>query len=93
MIGSHADIGVLSGGGSAQVHPTEGVALTEGYPALPGWSQVIWDPSSPLQAIRAAAPNAAVAYNDGTNATTAASLAASSSVAASGPAKGWTCPA
>ena len=81
VIGSHADIGVLSGGGSAQVHPTEGVALTEGYPALPGWSQVIWDPSSPLQAIRAAAPNAAVAYNDGTNATTAASLAASSSVA------------
>jgi beta-glucosidase len=81
VIGSHADIGVLSGGGSAQVHPTEGVALNEGYPALPGWSQVIWDPSPPLQAIRAAAPNATVTYNDGTNATTAVSLAAASSVA------------
>ncbi len=81
VIGSHADIGVLSGGGSAQVHPTEGVALNEGYPALPGWAQVIWDPSPPLQWIRTAAPNATVAYNDGTNAVTAASLAASSSVA------------
>ncbi|MBV9268906.1 MAG: glycoside hydrolase family 3 C-terminal domain-containing protein [Acidobacteriaceae bacterium] len=33
VIGSHADIGVLSGGGSAQVIPTGGPALTE--PALP----------------------------------------------------------
>ena len=81
VIGSHADIGVLSGGGSAQVHPTEGVALNEGYPALPGWSAVIWDPSPPLQWIRDNVPNATVLYNDGTNAATAASLAASSSVA------------
>jgi uncharacterized protein (TIGR03437 family) len=49
VIGSHADVGVLSGGGSAQVHPTEGPALTEGYPSVPGWSQVIWDPSSPFE--------------------------------------------
>jgi beta-glucosidase len=81
VIGSHADIGVLSGGGSAQVHPTEGPALTEGYPALPGWSEVIWDPSSPLQAIQAAAPNATVKFDPGTNPTSAAALAASSSVA------------
>jgi beta-glucosidase len=81
VIGSHADIGVLSGGGSAQVHPTEGVALTEGYPVLPGWAQVIWDPSPPLAWIRAAAPNATVSYNDGTSTTTAARLAESSDVA------------
>ena len=81
VIGSHADIGVLSGGGSAQVYPTEGPALTEGYPAVPGWSKVIWHPSSPLEAIRAAAPNATVTYNAGTNAATAAALAAKSSVA------------
>jgi len=81
VIGSHADIGVLSGGGSAQVHPTEGPALTEGYPALPGWSEVIWDPSSPLQAIQAAAPNATVKFDPGTNPTSAAALAASTSVA------------
>jgi len=81
VIGSHADIGVLSGGGSAQVHPTEGPALTEGYPALPGWSEVIWDPSSPLQAIQAAAPKATVKFDPGTSPTSAAALAASSSVA------------
>ena len=72
---------MLTGGGSAQVYPTEGVVLYEGYPAVPGWSQVIWIPSSPVNAIRAAAPNSTVLYNDGTNATAAASLAASTSVA------------
>ncbi len=81
VIGSHADIGVLSGGGSAQVDPWGGPALNEGYPSPPGWSEVIWDPSSPLQAIRAKAPAATVQYNDGTNAISAASLAASSGVA------------
>jgi beta-glucosidase len=81
VIGSHADVGVLSGGGSAQVYPTGGPALTEGYPAVPGWSQVIWDASSPWQAIQAAAPNATVIFNAGTNATSAAATAAQASVA------------
>lgn len=81
VIGSHADIGVLSGGGSAQVTPVGGAALNEGKPAVPGWSSVIWDPSPPLAAIKSAAPGANVQYNDGTNSSTAASLAASSSVA------------
>ncbi len=81
IIGSHADVAVLSGGGSAQVTPTGGPALTEGYPCPPCWAQVIWDPSSPLQAIQAMAPNAAVQFDPGTNATTAAALAAASQVA------------
>ena len=81
IIGSHADIGVLSGGGSAQVTPTGGPILTEGYPCPPCWSQVIWDPSSPLHAIQAMAPNATVQFDPGTNATTAAALAAASQVA------------
>ncbi len=81
IIGSHADIGVLSGGGSAQVTPTGGPALTEGYPCPPCWAQVIWDPSSPMQAIQAMAPNASVQFDPGTNAATAAALAASSQVA------------
>jgi len=81
VIGSHADVAVLSGGGSAQVHPTGGPALTEGYPCQPCWAQVIWDPSSPLQAIQAMAPHATVKFDPGTNAASAASLAASSSVA------------
>ena len=81
VIGSHADVAVLSGGGSAQVHPTGGPALTEGYPCEPCWAQVIWDPSSPLQAIQAAAPSATVKFDPGTNAAQAATLAASSAVA------------
>jgi beta-glucosidase len=81
IIGSHADIGVLSGGGSAQVTPTGGPALTEGYPNPPGWAEVIWDPSSPMQAIQAMAPNATVQFDPGTNAATAAALAAASQVA------------
>jgi len=81
VIGSHADIAVLSGGGSAQVDPVGGPALIEGFPAVPGWAQVVWDPSSPLTAIQALAPLANVQFNDGTNASVAASLAASSSVA------------
>jgi beta-glucosidase len=81
VIGSHADIGVLSGGGSAQVHPTGGPALTEGYPCQPCWSQVLWDPSSPLKAIQAKAPHTTVKFDPGLDFGQAASLAAASSVA------------
>jgi beta-glucosidase len=81
VIGSHADIGVLSGGGSAQVTPNGGPALNEGTPCPPCWASVIWDPSSPLNAIEAIAPNANVQFNDGTNATSAATLASASDVA------------
>ena len=81
VIGSHADIGVLSGGGSAQVYPTGGTALMEGYPTTPGWAPVIWDPSSPLKAIQAKAPNAKVQFDDGTNAARAAAVAGSAAAA------------
>ena len=81
LIGSHADIGVLSGGGSAQVTPVGGPALNEGNPNPPGWAPVIWIPSSPLQAIQAKAPNASVSFADGRDANAAAALAASSDVA------------
>jgi beta-glucosidase len=81
VIGSHADIGVLSGGGSAQVIPNGGPALTEGYPCPPCWAQVVWDPSPPLKAIAAQASGANVQFDDGTNSTTAAALAAASDVA------------
>jgi beta-glucosidase len=81
IIGSHADIGVLSGGGSAQVTPTGGPALTEGYPCPPCWAEVIWDPSSPMQAIEAMAPNATVQFDPGTDAASASALAAAAQVA------------
>ena len=80
VIGSHADIGVLSGGGSAQVTPVGG-EYTEGQPCPPCFSTVIWDLSSPMKAIEAMVPSAKVQFNDGTDARSAASLAASSQVA------------
>ncbi|HET8827553.1 MAG TPA: glycoside hydrolase family 3 C-terminal domain-containing protein [Terriglobales bacterium] len=81
VIGSHADIAVLSGGGSAQVQPVGGSPIAAVYPTVPGWSAVVWDPSSPMNAIAALAPGANVQFNDGSNASAAAALAASSSVA------------
>jgi beta-glucosidase len=80
VIGSHADIAVLSGGGSAQVIPNGGPALTEGNPCPPCWATVVWDPSSPMTAIQAKASGAKVQFNDGSSAS-AAALAASSNVA------------
>lgn len=80
IIGSKADTAVLSGGGSAQVQPVGG-AITGPSPCPPCWAQVVWDPSSPLKAIQAKAPNAKVQFADGSDATGAAALAASSQVA------------
>jgi beta-glucosidase len=91
IIGSHADVGVLSGGGSAQVTPVGGAALTL-PPACPPYTPPpgglactnavqIFDPSSPLANIKAAAINASVTYNDGSDPAAAAALAGSSGVA------------
>jgi beta-glucosidase len=84
VIGSHADVGVLSGGGSAQVEPVGGNAVPpkEIPPGPNGFLAVlVWDPSSPLRAIRAKALTAKVNYDDGIDFAAAAKLAASSDVA------------
>ncbi len=81
VIGSHADVGVLSGGGSAQVQPIGGAALSFKPLCPPCWGGQIWDPSSPLKAIQAAAPGATVSFNDGSDPTAAATLAAGADVA------------
>jgi beta-glucosidase len=91
LIGSHADVGVLSGGGSAQVTPVGGAALTLPPACPPNLPQPgglactnafeVYDPSSPLNAIKAAAPGATVTYNDGSSSAAAAELAGASSVA------------
>ncbi|HUY12919.1 MAG TPA: glycoside hydrolase family 3 C-terminal domain-containing protein [Terriglobia bacterium] len=83
VIGSHADVGVLSGGGSAQVDPIGGDAVPPKR-VLHGsalFVHPVWDPSSPLKAIREEVPNAAVKYDAGTDFAAAAKLAASSEVA------------
>jgi beta-glucosidase len=79
VIGSHADVGVISGGGSSQVVPIGGAALSvkmshDGRIAL-------YDPSSPLRAIKAAAPNAVVEYLDGADLKFAAERARGADVA------------
>jgi beta-glucosidase len=91
VIGSHADAGVPSGGGSAQVDPPGGNAVPPpppppGTPLGPGGFAMfargpVWFPSIPLRAIRAKAPNAKVEYNPGTDPAAAASFAKSCEVA------------
>ncbi|MGC9950509.1 MAG: glycoside hydrolase family 3 C-terminal domain-containing protein [Bryobacteraceae bacterium] len=80
VVGSHADVGVLSGGGSAQVDPMGGNPVPQ--PANTGiFDQVVWHRSSPLKAIRGKAPHADVQYDSGTDPAAAARLAKASDVA------------
>jgi len=77
VIGAHADVGVLSGGGSSQVYPVGGMAVTGLEPASwPG--PVVYFPSAPLSAIKALASLAEVSYYDGDDPAVAAKLAAAS---------------
>ena len=85
VIGGHADIGVISGGGSSQVAPKGGpvatIPLGGNTPLESFMHQAMYMPSSPLEAIRARAPNAEVAYNNGAYPAAAADLARRSDVA------------
>jgi len=76
VIGSHADVGVLSGGGSSQVFPIGGYLKGLGPKGFPG--PIVYHPSSPLKALQARAKGATVTYNDGTDPAAAAKLAAES---------------
>ena len=80
VIGSHADVGVLSGGGSAQVDAPGGNAI-DPKPGTAEWQKPMWFPSAPLKFIRQAAPKAKVEFNPGTDPTAAAAFAKSSDVA------------
>ena len=86
VIGSHADVGVPSGGGSDQVDAAGGNAVPPPNTGKTGAGSEsrpptgIWHPSSPLMAIRAQAPKAKVEFASGTNLGAAAKLAATSDV-------------
>src|SRR5262249_43718276 len=58
-IGPHADTGMISGGGSAQVDPQGGFE--------PAWKSEVWFPTSPLKAVAARAPGVSVEFNSGEN--------------------------
>jgi beta-glucosidase len=80
IIGGHADVGVLSGGGSAQVDAPGGNAIApQQHSAI--WGEPVYFPSSPMKAIQKLAPNVSVRYASGTDASAAARLAALSDVA------------
>lgn len=77
VIGAHADVGVLSGGGSSQVYahgaPVNGLVVPDEYgKGFPG--PKVYHPSSPLAALRART-NATITYVDGKNAAAAAAAA------------------
>ena len=79
VIGGHADAGVLAGGGSALVYPRGGNAVPGLQPTTwPG--PIVYDPSSPLQGLKARLPQAQIAYADGSDPVAAAKLAKTSDV-------------
>jgi len=81
VIGAHSDVGMISGGGSAQVDPPGGNAIMPPGKGATTWQAQIWFPTSPLTAIRAKAPGANVRYDPGTDVSSAAALAKSADVA------------
>jgi len=72
LIGGHADLGVLTGGGSAQVDAPGGSVVPQPPPAQPGGNPManfarrqVWLPSSPLRALAAKLPSSQVSYVSG----------------------------
>ena len=81
VIGGHADVGMISGGGSAQVDPPGGNAISPPGKGATHWQDHIWFPTSPLKALRAKLPNAKIEFNSGQDLAAAAALAKSADVA------------
>jgi beta-glucosidase len=73
VIGDHADSGMISGGGSAQVDPP-------GAPQ-PQWLEHVWFPTSPQKSIAAKIPPAPIKFDSGKDPVAAAALAKSCDVA------------
>jgi beta-glucosidase len=81
VIGAHSDVGMISGGGSAQVDPPGGNAIKPPGQGRTKWQDEIWFPTSPLKTIRARVPQVKVQYDPGTDPTAAAAVAKSADVA------------
>src|SRR4029077_9288470 len=73
VIGPHANEGMMSGGGSAQVD-------APGRPSA-GWQAQVWFPPSPIKVLQAKFPAAHVQFDSGANPAAAAGLAKKSDVA------------
>lgn len=81
VIGAHSDVGMLSGGGSAQVDPPGGNAIMPPGEGRTTWQAHIWFPTSPLKVIRARVPGAKVVYDSGEDISSATALAKTADVA------------
>ncbi len=84
VIGGLANLGVLSGGGSSQVIPSNGEVTkipVGGRGMMAAFRVQYFDPSSPLSAIQSAFPKARIDYDSGTFPADAAALAAHCDVA------------
>ena len=81
VIGAHSDVGMISGGGSAQVDPPGGNAISKPGEGATHWQEEIWFPTSPLKAIEERAPGSAVKYDSGDDPLAAAALAKTADVA------------
>ena len=76
VIGSYADVGVLSGGGSAQVDAPGGNVI-DPKPGTAEWEKPMYFPSAPLKFIRKKVPGAKVEFDPGTDPAAAAAFAKS----------------
>ena len=81
IIGGHADVGMISGGGSAQVDPPGGNAIMPPGKGATVWDEHIWFPTSPLEALRARLPHTKITFDPGTDPASAAKLARNSDIA------------
>jgi beta-glucosidase len=81
VIGPHADVGMISGGGSAQVDPPVGNAILPPGKGQTRWLEPMWFPTSPLKSVQAKATGVNVEFNSGSDPAAAADLAKKSDVA------------
>jgi beta-glucosidase len=81
IIGGHADVGMISGGGSAQVDPPGGNAIMPPGKGATHWQDHIWFPTSPLKALQEKLPNTKITFDPGTDLQSAANSAKASDVA------------
>jgi beta-glucosidase len=81
IIGGHADVGMISGGGSAQVDPPGGNAIMPAGKRATYWQAHVWFPTSPLKALRAKLPDTKIDFDSGADPNSAANLARSADLA------------
>ncbi|HEY5055872.1 MAG TPA: glycoside hydrolase family 3 C-terminal domain-containing protein, partial [Acidobacteriaceae bacterium] len=80
LIGGHADVGVLSGGGSSQVDPPGGNAVNP-HPGSANWGEHVYLSSSPMREMQLLAPAAKITFDPGTDLAAAAKAARSTQIA------------